>query len=69
MGRKVRGIVYGWGRYVLGTLGLRTQFVSLVAFLEQDEHRGLVDDLAYRYEVKVIPHLEGTRFLTGRATT
>jgi len=65
----VRGIVYGWGRYVLGTLGLRTQFASLVALLEPDEDQGLVDDLADRYEVQVIPHLERIRLLTGRATT
>ena len=68
-GRKVRGIVYGWGRYVLGTLGWRTQFASLVALLEPDEDKGLVDDLADRYEVQVIPHLERIRLLTGRAMT
>jgi len=68
-GRKVRGIVYGWGRYVLGTLGWRTQFASLVALLEPDEAQGLVADLADRYEVQVIPHLERIRLLTGRAMT
>jgi hypothetical protein len=68
-GPKVRGIVYGWGRYVLGTLGWRTQFARLIALLAPDEDPRLVDDLADRYEVQVIPRLERIRFLTGQAAT
>jgi hypothetical protein len=62
-GVKMRGIVYGWGRYVLGTVGWRTQFTRLIA---PDEDPKLVHDLADRYDVRVIPHPERIRFLTGR---
>jgi hypothetical protein len=68
-GPKVRGIVFGWGRYVLGTLGWRAQFARLVPLRAPAEDPGLVDDLAERYEVRVIPHLERIRFLTGQAAT
>jgi hypothetical protein len=68
-GPKVRGIVYGWGRYVLGTLGWRTQFARLVALLAPDEDPRLLDDLAERYEVQVIPHLERIGFPTRQAAT
>lgn len=61
-GPKVRGIVFGWGRYILGTLGWRAQFARLVALLEHDEDPEIVDDLAGRYGVAVIPHLERVRF-------
>jgi hypothetical protein len=68
-GPKVRGIVFGWGRYVLGTLGWRTQFARLVALLARDEDPELVNDLANRYRVEVVPHLDRIRFLPGLPAT
>ena len=68
-GPKVRGIVFGWGRYVLGTLGWRTQFARLVALLEPGDDPELVGELAERYRVEVVPHLERMRFLVGRSAT
>ena len=68
-GPKVRGIVFGWGRYVLGTLGWRAQFARLVALLALDEDPELVGDLAERYHVEVIPHLERIAFLAGQPAT
>jgi hypothetical protein len=65
-GPKVRGIVLGWGRYVLGTLGWRAQFACLVALLAPDEDQERIDVLAERYEVQVIPRLERIRFLAGQ---
>lgn len=65
----VRGIVFGWGRYVLGTLGWRAQFARLVALLASDENPQVVDDLSERYRVEVIPHLERVRFLAERTGT
>jgi hypothetical protein len=62
---KVRGIVLGWGRYVLGSIGWRSQFARMEALLAPDEGRDLVDDVAERYAVAVIPHLERIRFLVG----
>lgn len=66
-GPKVRGIVFGWGRYVLGTLGWRAQFARLVALLEVDRSPAIVDDLAERYGVAVIPDLEHVRFVFEQA--
>ena len=63
-GPKVRGIVFGWGRYILGTLGWRSQFARLGALLERDDDPAVVDDLAERYGVVVIPHLEHVRFVS-----
>ena len=68
-GPKVRGIVFGWGRYILGTLGWRTQFARLVALLESGDDPGPVGELAERYRVEVIPHLERIAFLAGRPAT
>ena len=65
----VRGVVFGWGRYVLGTLGWRTQFARLVALLAPDRDPELVDDLAAAYQVEAIPHLGRVRFLAGHAAT
>ena len=68
-GPKVRGIVLGWGRYVLGTLGWRAQFARLVALLAHEEEPEIVGELAERYDVTVVPHLEHIRFLPDHTTT
>ena len=67
-GPKVRGIVFGWGRYILGTLGWRAQFAQLVALLETADEPQLVGALAERYRVELVPHLERMRFLVDSAT-
>ena len=65
--------MFGWGRYVLGTLGWRTQFARLVALLEPGDDPGddpgPVGELAERYRVEVIPRLERIAFLAGRPAT
>ena len=68
-GPKVRGIVFGWGRYILGTLGWRAQFARLVALLETGDEPELVGALAERYRVELVPHLERMGFLVGRPAT
>jgi hypothetical protein len=69
VGPIVRGIVFGWGRYVLGSLGWRAQFARLVALHASDENGQVVNDLSDRYGVEVIPHLERVRFLAEQTAT
>jgi hypothetical protein len=57
-GPKVRGVVLGWGRYILGSLGWRAQFARLIALLQHEENPAIVDDLADRYDVTVLQDLE-----------
>ena len=61
--------MFGWGRYVLGTLGWRAQFARLVALLELGDDPVLVGELAERYSVEVIQHLERMGFLVDRPAT
>ena len=60
--------MFGWGRYILGTLGWRAQFAQLVALLETADEPELVGALAERYRVELVPHLERMRFLVDSAT-
>lgn len=64
-GPKVRGIVMGWGRYVLGAVGWRTQFARLIALLDDVEpgEGELVPMLARRYEVPIVPDADRIRFM------
>jgi hypothetical protein len=65
MGPKVRGVVMGWGRYVLGALGWRAQYAQLVALLdvvEPGEDAEIVSMVAKRYEVPVVPDTDHIRF-------
>jgi hypothetical protein len=63
-GPKVRGVVLGWGHYILGSLGWRTQFARLIALLQPEEDPAIVDDLADRYDVTVLPDLERIHLVT-----
>lgn len=60
-GLKARGIVIGWGRYVLGAIGWRSQMARVVALAEQEEGRELIEEVAHRYRVPVVRHLEHVR--------
>jgi hypothetical protein len=69
-GPKVRGVVMGWGRYVLGVLGWRSQFARLVALLDFVEAGDgeVLSMVSRRYEVPVVPDAERIRFTPlGRA--
>jgi hypothetical protein len=55
--------VLGWGRYILGSLGWRAQFAQLIA-LQHEEDPAIVDDLADRYDVTVLPDLERIHLVT-----
>lgn len=52
-GPKVRGVVYGWGRYVLGTSGWRTEFARVVALLEDRDNLATCRELARGYDIPV----------------
>jgi hypothetical protein len=60
-GPKVRGIVVGWGRYVLGSSGWRAQHARLVALLEHPEHPEALRRIATRFGVPVVASLEDAR--------
>ncbi|HET9723239.1 MAG TPA: hypothetical protein VFR44_05285 [Actinomycetota bacterium] len=60
-GPKARGIVAGWGRYVLGTDGWRSQHARLVGLLEHPEHPEALRRVADRFGVPVVSSLEDTR--------
>lgn len=57
-GPKARGIVRGWGRYILGTSGWRCEFARVAAVLEDDEDPGTSYGIAERYRVPVVPLLD-----------
>lgn len=59
-GPRARGIVAGWGRYVLGGNGWRTQFARLVALLEHAENPRALERVAARYGVPILSTLAGT---------
>jgi hypothetical protein len=56
-GPKARGVVRGWGRYVLGTSGWRCRFAAVSAVLEDPEDRETSRELAGRYGIAVVPAL------------
>ena len=57
-GPKARGIVRGWGRYILGTSGWRCEFARLAAVLEDEDDPRLSHGIAERYCVPVVPWLD-----------
>lgn len=57
-GPKARGVVRGWGRYVLGTSGWRCEFVQIVSLFEDLQDRATTYGLAKRYGVPVVSVLE-----------
>jgi hypothetical protein len=58
-GPKVRGVVRGWGRYVLGASGWRCQFVAVAAFLDDAEDPEATRALARSYRVDVVAPRDG----------
>lgn len=60
-GPKARGIVAGWGRYVLGTNGWRSEHARLVALLDHPEHPESVRRVADRFGVPTVTSLEDAR--------
>lgn len=61
-GPKARGIVAGWGRYVLGTNGWRSEHARLVALLEHADHPAVLERLAARFRVPIVRSLQDVRF-------
>jgi hypothetical protein len=57
-GPKARGMVQGWGRYVLGTAGWRCEFARAVALLEDEDDPGVSRAIGRRYDIPVVPSLE-----------
>ena len=57
-GPKARGIVRGWGRFVLGTSGWRCEFARIVAVLLDDEDLATSREIARRYEVPTVRRLD-----------
>lgn len=57
-GPKVRGVVQGWGRYVLGTTGWRCEFARVAAMLEDEDDPLTGRELARAYGIPVLPSLE-----------
>jgi hypothetical protein len=59
-GPKARGVIEGWGRYVLGTSGWRCEFARVLAVLEDEENPATSVRLGERYAVPVVPSLRRT---------
>jgi len=57
-GPKVRGVVRGWGRYVLGTAGWRSELAAVSAILEDEDDPSASRELARRYGVPLLGSLE-----------
>jgi hypothetical protein len=53
-GPKARGVVHGWGRYVLGTSGWRCEFARVVGVLEDEEEPETSFWIARRYDIPVL---------------
>ncbi|HSD48361.1 MAG TPA: hypothetical protein VLE71_00875 [Actinomycetota bacterium] len=60
-GPKARGIVAGWGRFVFGTNGWRSQHARLVGLLEHSEHPEALRRVADRFGVPVVSSLVDAR--------
>jgi hypothetical protein len=57
-GPKARGVVRGWGRYVLGTSGWRCEFARIVAVLEDAEDPDAIRAIGDRYGIPVLRSLD-----------
>ena len=53
-GPKARGLVRGWGRYVLGTAGWRSQFAAVAAILRDADDPAISRRLGRRYGIPVV---------------
>ncbi|HET7236073.1 MAG TPA: hypothetical protein VFK59_06540 [Actinomycetota bacterium] len=58
---KVRGVVLGWGRYVLGTVGWRAEFASVAALLADDAYAPALDLLAVSQGIPLVTDLRDVR--------
>jgi hypothetical protein len=58
-GPKVRGVVKGWGRYVLGTIGWRCEFARVVALVADDADPVTSRQIGRRYGIPVLASLPG----------
>jgi hypothetical protein len=67
-GPKVRGVVQGWGRYVLGTSGWRCEFARVVGVLEDDEEPAVSDAIGRHYRIPVLPSIEPATALPPAAS-
>jgi hypothetical protein len=56
-GRKARGVVRGWGRYVLGSAGWRSEFAAVAAVAADPEAPDVSRALAERYGVPLLDEL------------
>jgi hypothetical protein len=56
-GPKVRGVVQGWGRYVLGTSGWRCEFARVVAVLDDADEPGVSHEIGRHYRIPVLGSL------------
>jgi hypothetical protein len=57
-GPKARGVVRGWGRYVLGTSGWRCEFASVSAIVVDADDPATSRELARRYGIAVVTSLD-----------
>ncbi|MGH2634841.1 MAG: hypothetical protein ACRDHU_01630 [Actinomycetota bacterium] len=57
-GPRARGLVEGWGRFVLGTSGWRCQFASVAALLVDEDDPETSRSLGRRYHVPVLDSLD-----------
>ena len=58
-GPKARGIVRGWGRYVMGSAGWRCEFARIVALVRDADDPATSHAVGRRYGVPVYPTLSG----------
>jgi hypothetical protein len=57
-GPKARGVVRGWGRYVLGTSGWRCEFARIVAVVADQDDLQASYGVAERYGIPVVEKLD-----------
>jgi len=57
-GPKARGVVRGWGRYVLGTTGWRCEFAAVAALALDPEMPAVSEGLAERYRVPLLEAID-----------
>jgi hypothetical protein len=65
-GPKARGVVRGWGRYVLGTTGWRSEFAAIAAIQSDPDDPALSASLGRRYGVRVLEAFDADEAVTLR---
>jgi hypothetical protein len=65
-GLVARGVVFGWGRYVLGDRGWRAELCQVAALEDPGlgagvEHRDLVGEIARRHAIPIVRALRDVR--------